>query len=82
MPHLILFTKPGCRLCEQVEAHLLLLQGQLNFQWERRDITSDPALYDRYRHAIPVVWINGREALRADVAPIDQSALRAALSHA
>jgi len=82
MPHLVLFTKPGCHLCEQAEAHLLLLQSRLDFQWELRDITGDPALYERYRHAIPVVWIDGREALRADVAPIDPDALRAALEQA
>jgi len=82
MPHLILFTKPGCHLCEQAEAYLLLLQDQFDCWWEVRDITSDPALYERYKHAIPVVWIDGRETLRADVAPIDRSTLRAALSRA
>ena len=76
---LILYTKPGCHLCEQVEAHLLALQSEFRFEWERRDITLDPALYERYRHAIPVVAIDGREVLRMDAAPIDSDALRAAL---
>ena len=76
---LILYTKPGCHLCEQVEAHLLTLQSEFRFEWERRDITLDPALYERYRHAIPVVAIDGREVLRMDAAPIDSDALHAAL---
>ncbi len=82
MPHLILYAKPGCHLCEEVEAHLLMLAGELRFEWERRDITPDPALYDRYKHAVPVVWLDGRERLRADSAPIDRAALRALLAQA
>lgn len=81
MPYLSLFTKPGCHLCEQVEAMLLMLQSEFEFEWESRDITDDPALYERYRHAIPVIWLDGREALRADHAPIDRTALRALLGN-
>ena len=81
MPHLILYTKPGCHLCEEVEAQLLMLADEFRFEWERRDITRDPALYDRYKHAVPVVWLDGRERLRADSAPIDRAALRALLAH-
>jgi len=76
---LILYTKPGCHLCEQVEEHLLRLQSEFRFEWERRDITLDPALYELYKHAIPVVAIDGREVLRLDAAPIDGDAVRAAL---
>lgn len=77
MPRLILFGKPGCHLCEQVETLLVLLEREADFEWVSRDITTDPALYARYQHAVPVVWVNGQEALRADVAPIDAAALRA-----
>jgi hypothetical protein len=80
MPHLILFTRPGCHLCEQVESLLLMLESRYEFEWEIRDITLDPALHDRYRHAIPVVWLDGHEALRADRAPIDGGALHTLLS--
>ena len=79
MPHLILFTRPGCHLCEEVEALLLGLQSELDFDWERRDITADAATYERYKHAIPVVWLDGRERLRADVAPVRRDALQALL---
>jgi hypothetical protein len=82
MPYLILYTKPGCHLCDEVEAHLLMLAGEFRFEWERRDITGDPALFERYQHAVPVVWLDGRERLRADRAPIDRAALRALLAHA
>ena len=76
---LTLYTKPGCHLCEEVEAHLLTLEREFHFEWESCDITRDPALYERYRHAIPVVAIGGREVLRMDVAPIDRDALREVL---
>lgn len=80
MPHLVLFTKPGCHLCEQVESLLLILESEFEFEWETRDITADAALYERYKHAIPVIWLDGREALRADRAPIGGGALRALLN--
>lgn len=74
-PRLTLYTKPGCHLCEQVEAHLLALRAE----WERCDITLDPGLYERYKHAIPVLAIDGREVWRVSRAPIDRKTLRAAL---
>ena len=40
------------------------------------DIADDPEAYGRYRHDIPVVWINGRELGRY---PIAESALVKAL---
>ncbi|HLF25615.1 MAG TPA: glutaredoxin family protein [Anaerolineae bacterium] len=82
MPQLVLFTKPGCHLCEQVEALLRLLEKEFRFEWECRAITADPVLVERYQHAIPVIWLDGREVLRADVAPIDRAALRALLERA
>jgi hypothetical protein len=76
MLRLTLYTKPGCHLCEEVEAHLLMLQQEFLFEWERCDISLDPPMYERYKHAIPVVAVDGREALRMDAGPIDRDALR------
>jgi len=76
---LTLYAKPDCPLCDRVEAHLLALAREFRFEWERRDITLDPAVYERYQHAIPVIAIGEREVLRMDAAPIDRAALRATL---
>jgi len=52
------------------------LRRRAVFDLVRVDIADDPQAYSRYRHAIPVVWIDGREAGRY---PISEAALAAAL---
>ncbi len=75
MPRLILYTKPGCHLCEEVESHLLALGAV----WERRDITLDATLYERYKYAIPVLAIDDREVWRMENVPVERETLRAML---
>jgi len=50
-----LFGKPGCHLCEFAEEMLEDLRGEYEFSLVQVDITSDQALFDRYRYEIPVV---------------------------
>ena len=66
LPDLILYTRPGCGLCEEARA---IVQGLLEDRAARsqplarlreRDITTDPALERAYFDRIPVVEINGR----------------------
>ena len=52
------------------------LRARLPFDLVMVDIADDPEAYGRYRHDIPVVWINGRELGRY---PIAESALVKAL---
>jgi len=67
-----LFHTDGCHLCEEVDAILRRLAGRFDFVLERVDIADDEAAYDRYRTAIPVVWIDGVEAARC---PMDEATL-------
>lgn len=48
---LLLFTRDGCHLCEQVE-HMLQLAG---IAWRAVDIECDPGLEQRYGLRIPVL---------------------------
>lgn len=57
---LVLYAKPGCCLCETLEAKLRILQPQLNFSLERRDITTDPDWFADFQYAIPVLELSGR----------------------
>jgi glutaredoxin len=56
---LILYTRPGCHLCEQV---VLMLQA-LDAEHTPVDIESDPGLEEKYGLHIPVLRLteNGRE---------------------
>ncbi len=73
---IVLYTKPGCHLCEIVEQLLWGLRRDFEFSVEKVDITSDPMLMQQYGTKIPVVVIDQHKALTA---PIHAADLRAAL---
>ena len=74
-----LYHKEGCHLCEDTRRDLAALQTALPLAVREVDITSDPALYERFRYVIPVVDIDGGPLLYA---PIGWAELQAALSAA
>lgn len=77
MLRIILYTKPGCGLCEVVKTHLRDWQTKHPHALTEVDITSDPQLFAQYRYTIPVVQI-GNIILQA---PITAVALEAALAN-
>ncbi|MET7685569.1 glutaredoxin family protein [Streptomyces sp. NPDC005423] len=54
-----LVRKPGCHLCDDAQAVVERVCGEVGVSWEERDITEDPALHERYWEQIPVVLIDG-----------------------
>jgi glutaredoxin len=63
MTKLTLYGKPGCHLCEEARGVVEEVRERRPFELEEVDITRDPALEARYRERIPVVVIDGEEAL-------------------
>ena len=59
-----LYTKPGCHLCEPVADTIAAAAKVRAFESQTRNILDDPADHERYKHAIPVVTVNGREIAR------------------
>jgi glutaredoxin len=55
----ILYSKPGCHLCDQAAAILDRLAQEIDLSWRRQDIRSDPDLWERFRYTIPVIEIDG-----------------------
>lgn len=54
---LILYSKPGCHLCEGLQEKLEQIH-QIPLDLEVRDITSQEEWFDRYQFEIPVlVWV-------------------------
>lgn len=51
---LVLYSKPGCHLCEGLQEKLEAL-SHLNFSLETRDITTRPDWFGRYQYEIPVL---------------------------
>jgi glutaredoxin len=61
MATLIVYSKPDCHLCVDAMAALRVLQQELGFVLQERDITSKDALQRAYFERIPVVVLDGEE---------------------
>ncbi len=64
MPEVILYTRAGCHLCDEVKAVLARARRRADFTLREVDIDSDPALVAEYNDQVPVVAINGRKAFK------------------
>lgn len=51
---LILYSKPGCHLCEGIEGKLRQIET-LKFELEIRDITTREDWFEAYQYEIPVL---------------------------
>jgi len=60
----IIYSKPGCHLCEEAKAVMHAAGCSDLFKIDEVNIESDPALLARYRYDIPVIMIAGEEAFR------------------
>lgn len=76
METVLLYTKEGCGLCDEVKVDLAALQADFPHILTEIDIMEDTAVYEKYKHSIPVVEI-GTVRLQA---PISKADLEAALS--
>ena len=57
MAHLVLYTRPGCHLCDDARTVL----QRIGHPFEEVDIDSDDELLRRYLERIPVVALDGRD---------------------
>ena len=60
----ILYTKQGCGLCEEMKGEMRSADVEELYTLEEVDIVQDAELFTRYRYEIPVLCINGIEAFR------------------
>jgi glutaredoxin len=81
MRRILLYTKPGCHLCEEALDLLLAfgdeMEGQLAI--EEINILDDPGLYARFKQVIPVIVIDPDGSGPTLYAPITPTTLRRAL---
>lgn len=71
-----LIGKPGCHLCDDAEAVIATVCGELGAHWEKKDITEDEELYRQYWEQIPVILVDGAQH---DFWRVDPARLRKAL---
>lgn len=56
-PNVVIYSKPGCCLCDKAKATLLKLQTEIPFTLQDIDISQNQALFEKYQYVIPVVAI-------------------------
>ncbi len=64
MHEVVVYSRPGCHLCDVVKETLKQLEGDADFQWREVDIDADHELRQKYNEEIPVVFIDGRKAFK------------------
>ncbi len=67
--HVIIYTKPGCHLCDEAKQRMLAADCEHLFELEEINIETDPELMKLYGTEIPVILINGKEAFRHRLSP-------------
>jgi glutaredoxin len=60
----VLYTRPGCHLCEEAKHEMLAAHCADEYELEEVNINEDPALVQLYGLKIPVITINGIEAFK------------------
>jgi glutaredoxin len=76
---LVVYTKPGCHLCDDMLDLLHTVLSGTAMAVTERNIALDLDEFERFKHDIPVLMIDGREVARHR---ISEPALRAALDAA
>ncbi|MBK9605406.1 MAG: glutaredoxin family protein [Betaproteobacteria bacterium] len=60
-PHLVVYGRAYCHLCDDMVAALTALQEERGFSLEVVDVDADPELEARYDVLVPVLTLEGRE---------------------
>ena len=75
---LVLYTREGCHLCEDMHALLNEFSQSLNFTFAVIDIDETPALCRQYNDAVPLLLFGNREICRHF---LDLKSLQAAIGN-
>lgn len=59
-----LYSRPGCHLCDSLRVLCERLSGEFPLQLAEVNIETDPGLLARYDQEVPVLFVNGRKAVK------------------
>ena len=60
----IIYTRPGCHLCDEAKAVISASGCNDEFSLEEINIDQDAALREQYGYDVPVIFINGAKAFK------------------
>jgi glutaredoxin len=67
MHRVVLYSRPGCHLCDVARETILSQRERLGFDFNEVDIEADDELELEYGIRIPVVEVDGEEAFEITV---------------
>jgi hypothetical protein len=65
--HVVMFSRPGCHLCDVARTEILAVRRRDPFVFEEISIEGDDVLELEYGIRIPVVTVDGRERFEISV---------------
>jgi glutaredoxin len=77
MARVVLYSKPGCHLCDDARTVVEAVCAELGESYDEVDITTSEELMEAYGEQIPVTFVDGRQH---DFWRVDAGRLRAALA--
>jgi hypothetical protein len=63
-PRLVLYSRAGCALCDEMAEELAAWLTDRQYSAEVRDVDDDPAAQARFGLMIPVLLVDGQPACR------------------
>jgi glutaredoxin len=72
----VVYSRPGCHLCETAEQQVAAVCAETGDTWSRVDITTDADLTARFSEQVPVTFVDGAQH---DFWRVDPVRLRGAL---
>jgi glutaredoxin len=66
-PRVVLYSRPGCHLCEVARDVVLDVRSRVAFEFEEVDVEGDDALELEYGIRVPVVTVDGDERFEVTV---------------
>lgn len=76
-PRVVLYSKPGCHLCDDARVVVAAVCEELGETYDEVDITTSEELLARFGEEIPVTFVDGAQH---DFWRVDPDRLRAALA--
>jgi glutaredoxin len=75
-PRVVLYSKPGCHLCDDARAVIETVCAELGERYDEIDITGSEELLRSFGEEIPVTFVDGKQH---DFWRVDADRLRGAL---
>ncbi len=73
--HVVLYSRPGCGLCDRAREVLEAQRARTPFELTEIDVTGDDQLELDFGIRIPVVSVDGRERFEIEVDPAELARL-------